>query len=278
MFGINKKDKIERRNNDDWLLPRFTGCGAGLNPAMGSNSAYIMTPSGGMILLECGESVFARMKDLSDFNRAEWLVIILSHTHSDHSGSLGTMVLYNHNVLNRPVSIIAGGYRQKVEIRSLLRSFGVPDDNYNLVTNAGMFRRAPYRYMKTIPDMSFSLMMEKTKHVPQLACYSICLMKTHSDKPHPIELAWSGDTNCPEDVLSLLQLDPMPRIYLEVRADESDEHTSLSDIEDCLDILSEDNVRKKWTLRKQITLMHFDSVKTMREAANLGYNIPKLVK
>lgn len=282
MFGINKKDK-KSDGIDDWFKLKFTGCGAGLNPAMGSNSAYMMTPGGGMILLECGESVFARMKDLADFKKAKWLTIIMSHTHSDHSGSLGTVVLYNHNVLNRPVNIIAANYRQKREIKHLLDSFGVPNEAYYLVRASSMAPRTKFgikrRFLRTIPDGSVVIMMDRTKHVPEISCNKIILFRSGATSSDDQEcICWSGDTCEPAEALSFLNIDGHSQIFHEVRMNKSAEHTSLDELEECLDIYSQDDVRLKWQYRKCITLMHFDGAETVKKAEQLGYQIPKLVK
>lgn len=270
-----RKNKI----NNHWLTPKFTGYGAGNNPTMGSNSAYIMTPDDGMILLECGETVFARMINLKDFQRAQWLTIIVSHTHSDHAGSLGNMVLYNYQVLNRPVTIIAGGMRQKSELRSLLKAFGVPRKAYCMLTHKDVMRTSR-NYARSLHLCPLGVYMPATSHVPELACHSVIMTSSESvdaNKDDDQVLFWSGDTNDPFIGIYVLKEQPNMRSYVEVCGEANPYHTSLDEIEYCLDLMTQDDVRAKWRYRKQITLMHFDSEATLRRAEKLGYSIPKLV-
>ena len=71
----------------------FYGIGAAFNPALGNNSAYIKQ-DGALILLDCGSSTFERA--IKDIHQADPhnIHIFITHTHTDHIGSLGTMLDY----------------------------------------------------------------------------------------------------------------------------------------------------------------------------------------
>ncbi|MDO5755085.1 MAG: MBL fold metallo-hydrolase [Tissierellia bacterium] len=76
----------------------FTGVGSAYNPELGSNSAYIIKDNS-LYIFDCGETVFGKMKKLSlDFRSFNRIVFLITHTHSDHIGSLASFVSYLYHV------------------------------------------------------------------------------------------------------------------------------------------------------------------------------------
>ena len=72
----------------------FLGIGSAWNINEDNTSAYIKKDSR-MILIDCGESIARKIikEDLLfDINE---LYILISHTHSDHIGSIGTLLFYS---------------------------------------------------------------------------------------------------------------------------------------------------------------------------------------
>lgn len=80
----------------------FLGIGSAWNINEDDTSAYIKKDSQ-MILIDCDESIARKIikEDLLfDINE---LYILISHTHSDHIGSIGTLLFYskyNKNIKN----------------------------------------------------------------------------------------------------------------------------------------------------------------------------------
>ncbi|GEM_PF-608589 len=278
------------------LKLKFLGCGAGFNPNYGSNSAYLNLPDRGMLLLECGEQTFARLINLPDFLNAKYLIAIVSHTHSDHAGSLGNMVMHSYNVLHRRVTIVYGGLRQRRELRRLLNSFGVPRGCYRMVS---VRRINDLINEHTNVDGHILVGMTPTKHTDLLACYSINIIQFCGRRQQD-GIYWSGDTCEIEPMLPYLVSGY--QIYQEVGVRHSPAHVNIQDLDKRLVKLADDdrccrnsdvttsdydsnidmtNFRchphSVAELRNRITVMHLDGQRALYYAELLGYKVPELV-
>ena len=76
----------------------FTGRGAAFNVLEGNTNAYFIENET-LFLLDCGEGMFAHLKTHNILNKIKEVYVYISHTHSDHCGSLGTLGLYCQFVL-----------------------------------------------------------------------------------------------------------------------------------------------------------------------------------
>ena len=77
---------------------RFLGCGGAFNTALGTNAAFF-THNGNLYLLDCGETVFERAKLSGLLDSAKEIFVAVTHFHSDHVGSLGTLLGYTGSSL-----------------------------------------------------------------------------------------------------------------------------------------------------------------------------------
>lgn len=252
---------------------KFLGCGAGFNPSYGSNSAYLMTRDDGMILLECGEQTFARLINLPDFLKAKYLTVLLSHTHSDHAGSLGNMVMYSYNVLHRRVVIVAGGIKQRREIRRLLKGFGVARECYQIVTTWGMSHSSRMHDI-ALRDSCINIEMIRTHHAPSLACYNIELSRLTKDGQVD-GLFWSGDTN--DGVPAIVRALWGYSVYQEAGVRHSSAHVQIHQFDRALVAIAEHGNVSAQQLRRNITLMHLDGRRALYYSEVLGYQTPELV-
>src|SRR4030095_1587723 len=67
------------------MLLQFLGTGGAFNPEYG-NSAALIRCNGKSILIDCGFTVFAKLKEFNLFNQIDY--ILITHLHNDHTGSL----------------------------------------------------------------------------------------------------------------------------------------------------------------------------------------------
>ena len=106
----------------------FLGRGAAFHPGQGNTAAYLREGDR-MLLLDCGETVFARLMKTGALNGLREIYIAVSHLHSDHCGSLGSLVLYCRSVLNARTAVLIppGEEAYAASLRSLLSIFGVPE-------------------------------------------------------------------------------------------------------------------------------------------------------
>ena len=74
---------------------KFLGRGSMFNVKEGNTSAYWKDISGRtMILIDCGGTVFRKIDQLNLLRDVENLVILITHAHSDHIGSLSDLLFY----------------------------------------------------------------------------------------------------------------------------------------------------------------------------------------
>lgn len=106
----------------------FIGVGSAFNTELGNTSAW-MKQSDRLLLIDCGGSVFERLLKQRILQGIRTLDICLTHTHGDHVGSLGDLVLYCFYILKiKPTLRHPAGDR----IRTLMDIFGVPEELYIL--------------------------------------------------------------------------------------------------------------------------------------------------
>ena len=79
---------------------KFLGIGSCFNFDMGNTSAYyIDNKEKTMLLFDCGETVFSELGKKGLLSDLEKATVIITHLHSDHVGSLPSLIFYFHYVL-----------------------------------------------------------------------------------------------------------------------------------------------------------------------------------
>ena len=107
---------------------RFLGCGGAFNAALGTNAAFF-THNGNLYLLDCGETVFERAKLSGLLDSAKEIFVAVTHFHSDHVGSLGTLLGYCYFILKKPATVIYPTDKMK----TLMTLMGMPENQYRLL-------------------------------------------------------------------------------------------------------------------------------------------------
>lgn len=142
----------------------FVGVGSAFNTALGNTSAW-MRKDNRLMLIDCGGSVFERLLGQELLKGITALNVCITHTHGDHVGSLGDLVLYCHFILKiKPVI----RHPEPMRIRSLLTIFGVPEECYSLedstkVTLSGWMEAlfVPLEHADTMPSYGLLIKMPK---------------------------------------------------------------------------------------------------------------------
>ena len=141
----------------------FLGRGAAFYPQQGSTSAYILEENR-LFLLDCGESVFAELLRRGVLSGVTAVYVALSHLHSDHCGSLGSLSHYCRYAMNAPLFVVVPDEPAYCsDVKTLLRLFGAPEGGVSLLydrdvtgfSSFSSFRYVPTRHVSEIPSHSF---------------------------------------------------------------------------------------------------------------------------
>lgn len=104
---------------------KFIGHSVAFNPREGNNSAFFVDGNR-LFLIDCGEDVFGKLYQNKFLDAFDEINILIMHTHSDHIGSLGCLIMYTFFCLKRNVDIIVPteGTRIKENIKNIISAFG----------------------------------------------------------------------------------------------------------------------------------------------------------
>jgi ribonuclease BN (tRNA processing enzyme) len=87
-----------------------------------------------LVLIDCPATSFQKIKKMK-LNEVQKIYILITHTHGDHSGSVGTMLQFAWFVLNNPVTIVAPSETVKNDLMTLLIQIeGCEPDWFNITT------------------------------------------------------------------------------------------------------------------------------------------------
>ena len=125
----------------------FLGRGAAFYVEAGNTSAYLREGSR-LLLLDCGESVFADLLRRGVLSGVTDITVALSHLHSDHCGSLGSLCHYCFYMLHIvPKLVLPEDAAYRADVVTLLRLFGVQENAFAFVEDGGALgAQPPARY------------------------------------------------------------------------------------------------------------------------------------
>lgn len=208
---------------------RFLGTGAAFNPSMGNTNAMFRHGED-LFLIDCGEQAFTKLLQAGTLTAAGGrIVVLLTHMHADHCGSLGTLCLYAATVLGRPITIV----HPNEDVRALLALMGAAEQQYTLL--------AQY------DDDGIRAVPHPVQHVPAIPSYAYVL----SDEEETIY--YSGDTGVASlKMLESLRTGAYAHAYLDTNLyDEPLKRVAHIPFSDLLWLVEK-------PLRRRITLMHFN--------------------
>ena len=227
----------------------FLGRGAGFNPDEGSTSSFFID-KGELFLIDCGESIFHSLMKKKILDSASAVNIFVTHTHSDHVGSLGTLVLYAFAVKKIPVNIIIDNHMGYVSsIRTLLRINGLTEDMYRFV------QASSYTGCYTVFN---KVSYFKTKHCDELKTCGI-LFETDQGL-----VFYSGDLNDLSPLIKVINSGrKIDKIYIDSNNDRkpSRHHISIHQLHDILPP----------ELKPRVHCMHFNNDQCIADAKAYGF-------
>ena len=232
----------------------FLGRGAGFNPAEGNTSAYFIEKDE-MFLIDCGESVFATLLERKILDGISAFNLFITHTHSDHVGSLGSLLLYVKTVKKITPTVIVDdnvGYVDK--IRALLEIFGLTED---------MYRFADVSAYKGRCSAFSKVSYVKTRHCDELESCAI-LFETDQGL-----VFYSGDMNDPAPLLEIINSKrKIDKIFIDSNNDRTPNMHHIS-IHVLNDILPPE-------LKSRVHCMHINNSLCEREARTYGFGVVEI--
>jgi Cft2 family RNA processing exonuclease len=229
----------------------FLGRGAGFNPAEGSTSAYFIH-KGTMFLIDCGESVFQTVLENKILDTVSGLNVFITHTHSDHTGSIGSLFLYASMVKNITPNIIIDlnmGYLS--DLRALLGIFGLTEKMYHFVDAPAL--DGCYSSFSKIRYV-------KTRHCDELESCGI-LFETEQGL-----VFYTGDMRDPAPLLEIIKSGhAIDKIYIDSNnnREPSVHHISIHTLDDILPP----------EIKPKIYCMHINNSRCVEEATAYGFNV-----
>ena len=167
----------------------FLGRGAAFNPKEGNNSAYFKEDDT-LFLIDCGESIFEKIIERDILEGVNNINVLITHTHSDHMGSLATLVMYCYYALKKDLNIVLPTNPKYLnDIKNILKCFGCNDDMYNFIYESTFDNKYKSFYY---------LRFMETKHCDNMTCYGIKFNTNNGI------LYYSGDTCEIENIKSFI--------------------------------------------------------------------------
>lgn len=112
---------------------KFTGRGAMLYPKEGNTAAYFESDNA-FFLIDCGEDVASKLIRDKKLRKEKEYYLFITHTHSDHIGSLGTLQQYLYWCCGKKLNIvISSQMKYQEEIQKILDGFGLVPGTYTFV-------------------------------------------------------------------------------------------------------------------------------------------------
>ncbi|MCH5158050.1 MAG: MBL fold metallo-hydrolase [Clostridiales bacterium] len=218
----------------------FLGNGSAFHYGAYNTAAYFFSEET-LIIFDCGESICNRLIKLGVLTKADKICVFITHTHSDHIGSLEALIYYNEKFLHKEFHIF---YPRAARLKQLLKLTGV--------------------------DFPFEI-----EQVPnELAGYKIdCVPQKHIPFSYgfffygEFSFFYSGDT-CKINPRAVNELNSgkIDRIYHEATCSSSPIHTHISELKRAFPT----------PIRDKVCLMHFDSDEFMKECEADGFLVAEV--
>ncbi len=229
----------------------FTGRGAAFNVREGNTNAYFIE-DGKLFLIDCGETMFETMVKNNLLQGIKEVYVLVSHTHSDHCGSLGSFGLYCQFVLKEKLKIIVPHSDEYINhLRDLMHIFGNTDKAFEFVYEEELDGK--FENFKTVR-------YDLTKHDYMLTSYSFVFETNEGG------LFYSADTRVADNLLKFVEThDKIDKMFMEVTDLDTPDDIHMN-LDRLVNVLSED-------IKSQIYMMHFRNAECMQKVKDYGFNI-----
>ena len=220
---------------------KFLGRGSAFNTSEGNTSAfyYLDKDHDHIVFIDCGESTFQRIVEKKLLDNVDRIDIFITHLHSDHAGSLGSLIHYCYFVKNICPTIY----------------YGEPDVMRQYLNIIGVLRT---EYTMSLDFHNFSFEFIKVPHKENISSFAIKIKLIEEEK---VDILYTGDT-------TKICLPKEGIVYHDTCLNDypGNVHASLKRLIDKIDVSN----------RKRVYCMHFDCDETITKAKNAGFNVVEL--
>lgn len=226
---------------------KFLGRGSAFNTTEGNTAAYFIEDNI-LFLIDCGETVFHKLiandklKKLIAENQINDIQVYITHLHSDHVGSLSSLIFYCYFVL---------GMKIKVHYPDIdIYEYGFSSKLISLLTLQGNDSDTQYEFLLEPHDC---IRARRVIHVGEFKSY--CYRIYTKDK----KIFYSGDC-CVLPALELAKIHGgfYDEIYIECAINKSTVHLDFEYL----------NTLVPLEMRDRIRLMHIDNMDKTKELAD----------
>jgi len=228
---------------------KFLGRGDAFNPKEGNTSAFIVE-NDNLLLVDCGESVFGRLMASDILNDITNIRVLLTHTHSDHIGSIGSLAMYSYFVKKQPLMVLTGeNVKHLPNIQKILEGFGCTPAMINYVDTQELDNKfESFSSVRYIP----------TSHCNELDSYGL-MFQTKMGIVY-----YSGDTREMTPITEIINSQvPINKIYIDSSTADYPGAVHLS--------LKQLNESIPQELRDRVYCMHFNNDDCIVQAQELGF-------
>ncbi|HOQ38323.1 MAG TPA: MBL fold metallo-hydrolase [Acetivibrio sp.] len=230
----------------------FLGFGSAFNTDLGNTSAYIKSNTS-LVLIDCGSTVFSKLHSLGLLDGVSDIYVIITHTHSDHIGSLSDLIFYSQYILNQRPTLF---FPNKDLLNTILRCMGVKSEFYNIIDTG--------KALIENEDLKLEISFFASSHVDTIPSYGLLL------KIEGRTIFYSGDSNEINGfILKSLEEGTIDYLYHDTSGIDYDgnPHLSLEKLESYI----------KPELRHKVYCMHVDSHFDREKAKSLGFNVVECI-
>jgi len=222
----------------------FLGRGAAFNFNSDNNCAYFIKGET-LYLIDCGEKICDKILALGLLDVINKVIVLITHLHSDHIGSLEPFLYYIHFFTDKSIDIY---YKDSMNLYDLLVLTGI---NFPFEVKSDF---------SAISDVKVECVVQE--HIPGSYGFFI-----YDDE---CSIFYSGDTKTINSrAVEELKSGVIQEVYHEVTVSTNSMiHTHLSQLESAFP--------EKY--RKNVALMHFADDKTIEAARSSGFTIVEEVK
>lgn len=172
---------------------QFLGIGGAFRPEM-LNTSACFSMGNTLYLLDCGGTVLGRLIACKLLETHQKLVVIITHTHADHVGGLGTLLSYCRHFA-RPIAVTV--VHPEETLCTLLELNGIPRSRYTF--SGG----------DTYADANVKLRFFPVSHTQTLRAFGLTLTTNLGET-----IYYSGDANAvPQEIWTRFVSGAITRIY-----------------------------------------------------------------